>query len=51
MEKAMMNAQLRDVSSGAGKPLPPKFAIVNMPESEIIHKAYHLGISLGWVYP
>jgi hypothetical protein len=47
MEKAMMNAQLRDVSSGAGKPLPPKFSIVNMPESEIIHKANRLGISLG----
>jgi hypothetical protein len=47
MEKTIMNAQLRDISSSACKPLPPKFYIVNIPDSEIIHKAGRLGISLG----
>jgi hypothetical protein len=47
MEKAMLNAQLRDVSPCAGKSSSPKFSIVNMPESEITHKANRLGISLG----
>jgi hypothetical protein len=47
MEKAMRNAQLRDVSSCAGMSVPPKFSIVNIPDNEIIHKAERLGISLG----
>jgi hypothetical protein len=47
MEKAMMNAQLRDSSSSAGKTLPPKFCIFNIPNSKIILKADRLGISLG----
>jgi hypothetical protein len=47
MEKAMLNAQLKDVSSSAGKPLTPKYSIVNIPDSEIIHRAERLGISLG----
>jgi hypothetical protein len=28
MEKAMLNAQMRDVSSNTGKLLPPKYSIV-----------------------
>lgn len=47
MEKAMKNAQLRDASFSVGKPLPPKYSIVNIPDSEIINKADHLGVSLG----
>jgi hypothetical protein len=47
MEKAMMNAQLRDVSACAGESLPPKFSIVDIPESEFLHRANKLGISLG----
>jgi hypothetical protein len=47
LEKAMMNAQMRDVSSSAGKSLPFKFSIVNIPDSEISNKAGRLGISLG----
>jgi hypothetical protein len=47
MEKAMMNAQMRDGSSNAGKSPTPKYSIVNIPDSEIISKADHLGISLG----
>jgi hypothetical protein len=47
MEKAMLNAQLRDVSPCAGKSSSPKFSIVDMSESDIMHKANRLGISLG----
>jgi hypothetical protein len=47
MEKAMKNAQLRDASFCAGKPLAPKYSIVNIPDSEIIHRADRLGVSLG----
>jgi hypothetical protein len=43
----MMNAQLRDEASTAGKILFPTYSIVNLPDSEIIHKADRLGISLG----
>jgi hypothetical protein len=47
LEKAMMNAQSRDVPSAAGKPLTPKYSIVNIPDSDIILKVDCLGISLG----
>jgi hypothetical protein len=47
MEKAMRNAQLRDVPPSVGKSMSPKFSIVNLPNDEIIHKAERLGISLG----
>jgi hypothetical protein len=45
MEKAMLNAQLKDASSTVGKPIP--HSIVNIPDSETIHRADRLGISLG----
>jgi hypothetical protein len=38
MEKAMRNAQLRNAPSSTSKSLPPKFSIINVPDSEIIHR-------------
>jgi hypothetical protein len=47
MEKAMLNAQMRDASFNTGKPLPPKFSIVHIPYSKKNRKADRLEISLG----
>jgi hypothetical protein len=47
MEKAMRNAQLRNAPSSTSKSLPPKFSIINVPDSEIIHRADCLVVSLG----
>jgi hypothetical protein len=47
MEKAMKRAQMRDVPLNTGNPSIPKYSIVNIPESDIIHRAECLGVSLG----
>jgi hypothetical protein len=46
-DKAMMRAQMRDDPLTSGKQLIPKLSIVNIPESDFIHRAGSLGISLG----
>jgi hypothetical protein len=35
MEKAMRQAELREASCSSGKPIAPKFSIVNIPDGEI----------------
>jgi hypothetical protein len=47
LEKAMRYAQMRETPCSQGKPLVPKFSIVNIPYSEICHRAERLGVSLG----
>jgi hypothetical protein len=47
MDKAMKMGQSRDDTLVAGKPSVPKFSIVNIPDSEVMHRAESLGVSLG----
>jgi hypothetical protein len=47
IDKAMKRAQMRDDPLTSGKQLIPKLSIVNIPESDFIHRAGSLGISLG----
>jgi hypothetical protein len=47
MEKAMKREHMRDDSITKGNLSIPKYSIVNIPKSDIIHRAECLGVSLG----
>jgi hypothetical protein len=47
IDKAVKRAQMRDDPPNIGKMSIPKYSIVNIHESEIIHRAESLGVSLG----
>jgi hypothetical protein len=47
IDRAMKRAQMRDDPFSSGKQLIPKLSIVDIPESDFIHRAGSLGISLG----
>jgi hypothetical protein len=43
----MKRARMCDVTLNTSNPSIPKYSIVNIPESDIVHRAECLGVSLG----